>query len=143
MPQVSRSTLVPYSVKQMFHLVNDVASYHQFLPGCAAAEVLERTDNSMIASIYFAQVGVKQHFTTRNTWTDMHSIKMALVEGPFRKLSGAWSFIELDDRACQIEFELEFEFASVLVEKAVGKIFKTLTSNMVNAFTKRAKEVYK
>ncbi|MGC6542599.1 ubiquinone-binding protein, partial [Escherichia coli] len=37
---------------------------------------------------------------------------------------------------------LDFEFTNKLIELAFGRIFKELASNMVQAFTVRAKEVY-
>ncbi len=40
MKQVSRSALVSFSAEQMFNLVNDVAKYPEFLPGCSALESL-------------------------------------------------------------------------------------------------------
>ncbi|MDW2144462.1 SRPBCC family protein, partial [Vibrio sp. 1833] len=48
----------------------------------------------------------------------------------------------MDEQACKVELKLEFEFSSKMIEMAFGKIFNELTSNMVNAFTKRAKQVY-
>jgi len=67
---------------------------------------------------------------------------MNLIDGPFKKLFGGWHFLALDESACKITFELDFEFSSKLVELAFGKIFKDLGNNMVDAFTQRAKEVY-
>jgi len=67
---------------------------------------------------------------------------MQLVDGPFQKLVGGWKFIELDATACKIELNLDFEFTNGLVDAAFGKVFRDLTSNMVSAFTKRAKEIY-
>ena len=67
---------------------------------------------------------------------------MQLVNGPFRSLSGGWTFSALSEDACKIELNLEFEFSSKLVEVAFGKVFNSLASSMVAAFTQRAKEVY-
>lgn len=38
MPQISRTALVPYSVEQMYQLVNDVQSYPQFIRDVPVAE---------------------------------------------------------------------------------------------------------
>ncbi|POF59016.1 ubiquinone-binding protein, partial [Vibrio vulnificus] len=35
MKQVTRSALVSFSAEQMYALVNDVAKYPEFLPGCS------------------------------------------------------------------------------------------------------------
>jgi ribosome-associated toxin RatA of RatAB toxin-antitoxin module len=67
---------------------------------------------------------------------------MNLVDGPFRRLSGVWSFTSLDEQASKVELALEFEFSSRLVELAFGRIFNELVGSMVQAFTQRAKEVY-
>jgi hypothetical protein len=67
---------------------------------------------------------------------------MHLVDGPFKTLMGGWKFTPLSADACRIEFHLDFEFTNKLIELAFGRIFKELASNMVQAFTTRAKEVY-
>jgi len=67
---------------------------------------------------------------------------MNLVDVPFKTLMGGWKFTPLSADACRIEFHLDFEFTNKLIELAFGRIFKELASNMVQAFTTRAKEVY-
>ncbi|WP_099611978.1 SRPBCC family protein [Vibrio fujianensis] len=142
MKQVSRSALVAFSAEQMFHLVNDVESYPDFLPGCSGTRILEFSPNKMVASLDVSKAGISKTFTTENHLTHGQSILMSLVDGPFRALKGGWYFTPLDERACKVELKLEFEFASKMIEIAFGKVFNELTSNMVDAFTKRAKQVY-
>ncbi|MGN2672398.1 SRPBCC family protein [Aliivibrio fischeri] len=142
MPQVSRSALVPFSAKQMYDLVNDVASYPQFLPGCSGSKILEQTESTMVASVDVAKAGIKKTFTTKNTLIDSEMIGMNLVDGPFKSLTGGWHFMALDETACKVELTLDFEFSNALVAMAFGKVFQELTNNMVNSFTQRAKQVY-
>ncbi|MCC3702073.1 type II toxin-antitoxin system RatA family toxin [Rouxiella badensis] len=142
MPQISRSALVPFSVEQMYNLVNDVDAYPQFLPGCTGSRVLDKTDNTMTAAVDVAKAGISKTFTTKNTLTSNQSIDMQLVDGPFRKLMGGWHFTPLSPEACKVELNLDFEFTNKLIELAFGKIFKELAGSMVQAFTQRAKEVY-
>ncbi|WP_428772222.1 SRPBCC family protein [Vibrio sp.] len=142
MKQVSRSALVSFSAEQMFKLVNDVASYPDFLPGCSGSRVLESSDTAMLASVDVAKAGISKTFTTSNELKHGEAILMHLVDGPFKTLKGGWFFTPLDDQACKVELKLEFEFSSKLIEMAFGKVFHELTSNMVNAFTSRAKQVY-
>ncbi|WP_122036407.1 SRPBCC family protein [Aliivibrio sp. EL58] len=142
MPQVSRSALVPFSAKQMYDLVNDVASYPQFLPGCSGSKVIEESESSMVASVDVAKAGIKKTFTTKNTLIDAQLIGMNLVDGPFKSLTGGWHFTALDETACKVELKLDFEFTNALVAMAFGKVFQELTNNMVNSFTQRAKQVY-
>ncbi|MCM5510918.1 SRPBCC family protein [Vibrio coralliilyticus] len=142
MKQVSRSALVSFSAEQMFKLVNDVASYPEFLPGCSGSRVIESSGSAMVASVDVSKAGISKTFTTSNELISGEAILMNLVDGPFKTLKGGWFFTALDDKACKVELKLEFEFSSKMIEMAFGKIFNELTSNMVNAFTQRAKQVY-
>ncbi len=134
--------LVSFSADQMFHLVNDVARYPEFLPGCSGSRVIEASSEKMVASVDVSKAGISKTFTTSNELNHGESIIMNLVDGPFRTLRGGWYFTPLDEQACKVELKLEFEFSSKMIEMAFGKVFNELTSNMVNAFTKRAKQVY-
>ena len=143
MPQISRTALVPYSAEQMYQLVNDVKSYPEFLPGCTGSRVIDASANQMTAAVDVSKAGISKTFTTRNTLTDNQTILMQLVDGPFKKLMGGWKFTPLSEDACRIEFQLDFEFTNKLIELAFGRIFKELAGSMVQAFTTRAKEVYR
>ena len=142
MPNVSRSALVGFSAESMFDLINDVERYPEFIPGCAQTKVLSQDEHSMRASILISKAGVKQWFTTQNALMPAKSIQMNLVDGPFSQLSGGWTITPLNASACKIELNLDFAFSSKLVEFAFGKVFNAIASNMVVAFTERAKAVY-
>ncbi|MCL9783959.1 SRPBCC family protein [Vibrio sp. S4M6] len=142
MKQVTRSALVSFSADQMYDLVNDVEKYPEFLPGCSGSRIIENAEGKMVASVDVSKAGISKTFTTSNHLIPGASVLMSLVDGPFKVLKGGWHFTPLDDMACKVELKLEFEFSSKLVEVAFGKIFNELTSNMVNAFTLRAKQVY-
>jgi ribosome-associated toxin RatA of RatAB toxin-antitoxin module len=143
MAQISRSALVPYSAEQMYRLVNDVDAYPEFLPGCTGSRVLDNNGDQMTAAVDVSKAGISKTFTTRNTLISNQSILMQLVDGPFRKLTGGWHFTSLGDDACKVELSLDFEFTNMLVEMAFGRIFKELANSMVQAFSQRAKEVYR
>ncbi|MGL5949636.1 MAG: type II toxin-antitoxin system RatA family toxin [Aeromonas sp.] len=139
---VCRKTLVMFSAEQMYALVNDVAAYPQFLPGCVASAVTEQSAQSMLASVTVGRLGLVQCFTTRNSLIAGREIRMALVEGPFRQLSGCWRFTPLDSEACEVALDLQFEFSSPLMAQWFGAIFHEVVGAMVSAFSTRAKEVY-
>ncbi|EGP02698.1 hypothetical protein GEW_01094, partial [Pasteurella multocida subsp. gallicida str. Anand1_poultry] len=96
----------------------------------------------LTAELVISKAGIRQQFTTRNQMVENRSIKMQLVEGPFRFLQGEWQFDELDERCCKIALKLEFEFSNPLIAMAFGQIFTHLTSKMIDAFKQRAREVY-
>ncbi|GAA4502884.1 SRPBCC family protein [Pseudaeromonas paramecii] len=142
MAQLHRSALVMYSAEEMYALVNDVAAYPDFLPGCVGSRVISHSDHGMVAEVSVAKAGIHKQFTTQNTLVPGREILMELVEGPFRQLQGVWRFTPLDDTACKVELSLAFEFSSKLIETAFGAIFRELAGAMVKAFSQRAKEVY-
>ncbi|MCC5854866.1 MAG: type II toxin-antitoxin system RatA family toxin [Idiomarina sp.] len=142
MPQIERSALVPYSNQQMFDLVNDVASYPEFVPGCAAARVIEEAGNEMVAELSISKAGMRHAFATRNRLIAPDRIDMSLEQGPFRSLTGGWQFHALSDDACKVTLTLHFEFSSKLLHFAFAKVFNEVTSRMVDAFAQRAKQVY-
>lgn len=142
MKKVARTALMPYSAKQMFDIVNGVAAYPDFLPWCGGAEVLSETEIEMNASVTIAKAGIKQTFQTRNHLVSGERIEMHLVEGPFKHLKGEWHFKPLDENACKIAFEVEFEVSSGLLNAAIGPIFEQIASTLVESFCTRAKTVY-
>ena len=131
-----------HSVEQMFHLINDVLQYPNFVPDCADSKIIEQDEHSMTASLLVSKGGVKKWFTTHNTYTDNQCVTLELVDGPFKYLKGVWQLTPLSEEACKIDFKIDYEFSSKVLDFAFGKVFSQLTNNMVKSFTDRAKEVY-
>lgn len=142
MPLISRHALVPYSVEEMYALVAAIEDYPRFLPWCRSTRVLARSDEDVRASIEIARGAFNKSFTTLNRVQLNKMIEMRLVEGPFRHLQGFWRFDVLAPGASKISLDLDFEFESKLVGLALGPVFNQIANSMVDAFTKRAREVY-
>lgn len=142
MPQIQKSALVPYSSQVMYELVNDVASYPEFIRGCEKTEILEQTETVMKARLHIAQSGFSQSFTTENKLIPGCEINMQLLDGPFEYLQGVWRFNELAENACKVEFNLDFKFNNPLLGMAFGKAFKSIAESMMQAFIERAKKKY-
>lgn len=142
MPTIERSALVPYSDAQMYALVDDIARYPEFVPGCRSATVLEQGADFKVARLDISKAGVGKSFTTRNHLQPSTAIGMTLVDGPFKYLRGGWQFHALDQNACKIVLQLDFEFSNKLLSMAFGSIFNELQGRMVDAFVQRARQVY-
>ena len=142
MPVVKKSALVRHSAEQMFQLVADVEGYPKFLPWCHATELLSHSDEQICGRIEVSRLGVRQVFSTCNRIDPPHCMKIDLMDGPFRKLTGAWTFKSLRADACKVELELDFEFSGRLIDKAFGGVFGQIANSLVDAFCKRADEVY-
>ena len=145
MKTVTKSVLIWYSPEEMFNLVTDVASYPQFLPWCDRASVQSRDDTGMTAQVGISFSGIRQSFTTRNTHVPGREVHMQLIDGPFSQLEGQWKFQpvgEGDQRACRIEFELRYGFSNIALATLIGPVFDRIAGSMVDAFVKRAEQVY-
>lgn len=142
MRTVSRSALVPFSADDMYALVEDVESYPSFLPWCSDVEVHFREGNVVEASLELHKGKLSKRFRTRNTMHPKDSMALSLVGGPFRHLSGGWTFQPLGESGSKVSLELEFEFESRALDLLVGAFFEDACNSLVDAFTQRAMAVY-
>jgi len=140
--RIERSALVPYSAPQMFELINDIASYPKFMPGCTGAEILNAGENWINARLDLSGAGIKQSFVTKNILLPPDSMSMSLVEGPFAALSGQWRFKTLGGRGCRVSLWLEFEMSNKVLGFAMSKVFENIASQQVDAVCRRAKSLY-
>ena len=145
MKNVHKSVLIWYSPQEMFALVTDVAKYPEFLPLCDRAAVLALEPEGMKAEIGIAFAGIRQSFTTRNTHVPGREVRMKLVDGPFSNLDGVWKFLAIgqgEQRACKVTLEMHYAFKSAALAAVVGPVFDKIAGNLVDAFVKRAEQVY-
>jgi ribosome-associated toxin RatA of RatAB toxin-antitoxin module len=145
MKTVNKSVLIWYSPAEMYALVTKVALYPQFLPWCDHAQVLDEDEAGMTAEVGISFGGIRQIFTTRNTHLPAQRIGMQLLKGPFSNLDGEWTFAAVGDgsqRACKVSLTLNYGFENVTLGKLVGPVFDKIAANLVDAFVKRAQQVY-
>jgi len=145
MKTVHKSVLIWYSAAEMFALVTDVASYPQFLPWCDQSTVIEESPQGMTAKVGISIAGLSQSFTTRNTHVEDRKVSLKLIDGPFSRLDGHWDFSPLGDgsqRACKVDFTLKYDFDNAALAALVGPVFDKIAGSLVDAFVKRAAQVY-
>ena len=143
MTTITRSSLVLFTPEQMFNLVNDVEAYPSFLPWCRSSNIISQTDDTVDASLDLAKGGIHHVFSTRNKLIHGKSIDISLIDGPFQHLEGHWQFAMIgDNQGCRIQLDMDFEFSNRIVSMALGPIFTQISGSLVEAFCKRAQEVY-
>ena len=142
MPEIRRSALMPYPVQFMYDIVNDVDSYPEFLPWCGGVKIHQLDNSSMEASILMRGAGLNHWFKTLNSMVPGQSIEMELVEGPFSKLDGLWSFTPIDSEGCKIELRLLFEMKQGLASTLIAPAFSRIANTMVDSFCDRARDQY-
>lgn len=144
MKQVRRSALVAVSRELMFGIVNDIARYPEFVPWCCKAEIRSQTAEEVVATLHIRKGLLRTHFTTRNTLTPPSSVKLALVEGSFRRFGGQWTFDEIADPdgkpvGCRVSLELGFELSGALGGALLEGLFEHAAVALMDAFIARAR----
>jgi len=145
MKSVHKSVLIWYSADEMYALVTDVARYPEFLPWCDRSRVIEQDEAGMTAEVGLAFSGIHQSFTTRNTHVPGREVHLKLVDGPFSSLDGTWKFTPVGDgseRACRVQLDLNYGFSNRALQALVGPVFDKIAASLVEAFVKRAEQVY-
>ena len=142
MRKVNRSALVPYSAAQMYALVKDVEAYPSFLPWCNDAEVHIREQDFIEASLELHRGKISKRFRTRNVLREDEFLGIELVGGPFRHMSGGWTFHQLGDAGSKVSLDLEFEFESRATDVIFGRFFEQTCNTLVDSFTRQAAKIY-
>lgn len=142
MHKVNHSAILPHTCQQIFELVDDIARYNEFVPYCNATKILQRDEQSVTACVSLKKGPFSHQFTTRNDNIPFDKITMNLVEGPFSHFEGVWSFTPLSDTACQVSLDMSFAFDSRLLNGIFAKMFDQIANKMLDAFCKRAADVY-
>ena len=144
MREIRRSALVPVPAQRMFALINDIDSYPQFVPGCQAASVLERTHDMLRARLTVGSGALRTSFVTRNQLVADRSVRMDLEEGPFRSLTGEWTLEPLPaapgESGCSVQLVLRFELQRGLAGLAMGPMIERMAGSLVDACVARARQ---
>ena len=141
MPTHAERRVIAYTPEQLFDLVADVERYPDFLPWCVGARVRSRSATELVADLTIGFGPFRESFTSRVELDRPGSAHVRYEKGPFRYLNNKWSF-KPHPTGCAVDFFVEFEFRSRLLQAAIGVVFNEAVRLMVSAFLRRAREVY-
>ena len=142
MPGIRETRRLPYSCEQMFDLVADVANYPKFLPWVVATRVRSDSETEMTADMLVGFKAIREKFTSRVIKERPEHLKVFYVDGPLKDLDNDWRFVCLADGGCEIDFSVEFTFRNIVFERLAGQYFDRAFRKMVEAFERRADELY-
>lgn len=147
MPTHAETRQLPYSAREMYDLVADVARYPDFLPWTAAARVRSRKPvpgggELMEADLVISFKVFRERFGSRVTlWPEEGRIDTEYLDGPFRYMKSHWRFEDREE-GCEVSFFVDFEFKSAVLQKLIGVVFNEAMQRIVRAFEDRAKALY-
>lgn len=141
MPKHTETKQLPFTPQQMFDLVSDVAHYPEFLPWCVATRIRRQNDVEMIADMVIGFRAFRESFTSRVALRAPHEINVSYENGPFKYLINNWKFTT-NANGCEVNFSVDFQFKSRILDKAIGVVFEQAVHRMVSAFESRASTLY-
>lgn len=142
MPTHAEKRVLPHRPDQLFDLVADIEKYPEFLPWCVATRIRERHGDTSISDMVIGFKVFRERFTTRVTCRKPERIDVSYSEGPFKYLNNHWIFLPHGDGQCLIDFYVDFEFRSKILQAAIGAVFNEAVKRMISAFEKRAAKLY-
>jgi coenzyme Q-binding protein COQ10 len=142
MPTHAERRRLPYRQDQLFDLVADIERYPEFLPWCTGARIRERQGDVIVADLIIGFRMVRERFTSRVTLNRPDRIDVAYSEGPFRYLTNHWKFEAQADNSTVVDFYVDFEFRSRMLQRLIGLLFTEAVRRMVGAFEARARQLY-
>ena len=141
MPTHAEQRVMPYTPEQLFALVADVEHYPEFLPWCVGARIRERQPGLVVADLMIGFKMFRERFTSRVKLDPPHRIDVAYTEGPFHYRDNHWIF-EPVPGGCRVDFFVDFEFKSKLLQRVIEMLFHEAVRRMVAAFETRAQQLY-
>ena len=142
MPGSRETRRLPYSCERMFDLVADVGRYGEFLPWVVATRVRSDSETEMTADMLVGFKAIREKFTSRVTKDRPNRIDVHYLDGPLRDLDNSWVFRPTEDGGCEIDFCVQFTFRNAVFEALAGQYFDRAFRKMVEAFEKRADDLY-
>lgn len=142
MPTHAERRVLPYMPEQLFELVAAVDRYPEFLPWCLGARIRRREGNEIHADLIIGFRMFRERFTSKVLLDRPRRIDVAYSEGPFRYLNNHWIFQPQGENQCEIDFYVDFEFRSKVLQAAIGMLFNEAVRRMIAAFEGRARELY-
>jgi coenzyme Q-binding protein COQ10 len=142
MPRHTEKRHLPFSAEQLFAIVSDVKSYPEFLPWCTGARVYNVREGQFDADLLIGYKQFKERFTSRVTIEEPTKVYVDYLRGPLKHLYNHWHFLPQEDGSCIIDFDVDLEFNSSMLEFAIRRYFDEATKKMIAAFEDRAKRIY-
>jgi len=141
MPTHAERKILRYSPEQIFQMVADVHRYPEFLPWCAGARIVSRDETKLIADLTIGFKVFRETFRSEVTLERPAKVEVKYLDGPFRYLNNTWRLTPVPG-GTEVNFFVDFEFRSKLLQAVIGTVFNEAVRMMVRAFERRAMVLY-
>ncbi|RKU45015.1 hypothetical protein DL546_003789 [Coniochaeta pulveracea] len=158
----ARRTL-PYPAPFLYTIISDIDAYKHFLPFCTSSQVhtftkpqppstdkypalASLTVGEIVEAVSGAAATQIDKEVLRRVGYDVDGKReQGEVKGLFESLVTRWTVTPTTDKAdrTDVKLDIRYKFANPAYGLAVGKVADEIAGMMVEAFEKRAKELYR
>lgn len=139
----------PHPPDKLYALASDVRSYPEFVPWIRAMRVWNERRASDTSRTLDAEatVGFKLFSGTFASHVSLddagYEIRTRLLSGPFKRLSNSWRFETDGQGGSRIQFDIDFEFRSRLLQMLLDANFDYAVGRLIGCFEARADTLYR
>jgi coenzyme Q-binding protein COQ10 len=103
--------------------------------------VLTRSETELTADLTIGFRMFRESFRSRVALQRPGLVRVTYENGPFRYLNNTWRFTPVQG-GTEVDFFVDFEFRSALLQAVIGVVFNEAVRVMVRAFERRAMALY-
>lgn len=122
---------------RLYAVAADVEAYPDFLPGCTAARVTERSPERLTVDNVFGSGLWRVSFRSYAYPEPPERLRVTSDDGPWRRFELSWRFADQPDGSGSVDLEATAEFRSPFMAAAAGGAFARLEEKLVVAFRRR------
>ena len=146
MPSASIKKKIPCSKENLIKMVLDIEKYPEFVPWCLNAKIYEKKEEENLTKITADLTIGKSFFNeTYKSYVifnkSSNSIIVKNIQGPLKYLENKW-FFKKKGRNSEIDFHIDFELKSKILNILMTKSFDIGLKKIANAFEKRAIDLF-
>ena len=150
MPSFKLSSHSAYTPEQMFGIAADIERYPDFIKLIHGARILGRQRDANGLETFRSEIDIaydklKIHQTfASDVSLDARNLTIRSVsnEKPLKQLDSRWKFRAVAQGGSTIEYDIEYELASKILQFVMNKSFDYAMHKVVEAFERRAKRLY-
>ena len=142
MPSASIKKKIPCSKENLIEMVLDIEKYPEFVPWCLNGKIHNKIDKGNIVEIT-ADLTIGKSFFNETYKSFVvydkpaDTIQVTNIDGPLKHLENNWFFKKIDNNS-EINFHVNFELKSKVLNVLMSKSFDIGLKKIANAFEKRA-----
>lgn len=143
MHSFKETRVMKYDADLISMIVMDIEKYPEFLPWCTSATILSEGGNTVTAKLEVSFNGFTEGYISKVSKEEKldHILIIAeAISGPFSHLKNVWLIKRLKNGA-EVNFSIDFEFKSKILNMVIGMVFSVATKKMIIAFETRANEL--